>query len=145
MIEPLSQAQRDNLRRLAEKATPRPWKLHGLTIWRHDFLIIGGSWGSIDRFPIDGANAAYIAAACNAVPAFLDALEQAERRADARARADALLAYQLKYRDCELGNGYALQVNACSCGYCRGMDFLGGETGYSRALANYYRLVWEEC
>lgn len=72
----------DELRRLAEAATPRPWAVEP-DYWSPD--VLGADGGVIvttlhSDLPRreDAANAAYIAAACNAVPGLLDRLRAAE-------------------------------------------------------------------
>lgn len=85
LIEMKDQAMTDDeLRRLAEAATPGPWAVER-DHWSPDVYDTKGNvlittQHSDLSMREDAANAAYIAAACNAVPGLLDRLTEAEER-----------------------------------------------------------------
>lgn len=106
----LSKQEREELRLLASQATPGPWRegRHDMQSYdgytgeaftniyvngthRHPKLgeilprVIAKAIDDLDEPNADNnkADAAYIVAACNAIPALLDALEAAERERDA--------------------------------------------------------------
>lgn len=79
MSEPLTQEQRDKLRKLAEAATPGPWSTGKSAVgdppagW-----CVDGDDGPVADY-ICGVDARYIAAASNAVVPLLDEVEQLEQ------------------------------------------------------------------
>ena len=74
----MSEIDRAELRRLQQAATPGPWQHRGHWV----FPAPGDESGFVAMCGDDARghdDAAYIVAACNAVPTLLDQLEEAER------------------------------------------------------------------
>lgn len=83
------QIDRDHLRELAENATPGPWESLRDTAWGDEYPSlsiqrVGESWDSDPAHPccepLEEADAAFIAAAREALPQLLDQLDAAEQR-----------------------------------------------------------------
>ena len=101
------QPTRDQLRALADKATPGPWEAFHGDIWTdtHGFLLSPG---------LDDRDAAFIAAARTALPQLLDQLDQAEARIQAARNvldAEERSMADLDLGACGIGDGWSAAVS----------------------------------
>ena len=76
------QTDRDQLRALANAATPGPWEADYSGENNYSIKSPGTEWGDGYAWVSDPSNAEFIAAARTAIPVLLDQLEQAERDRD---------------------------------------------------------------
>lgn len=108
----MTKSEIDELRKLAAKAAPGPWHIdpkaaeesffEDVNILRHSGLAVAVAVHNGDILPPQPeANAAYIVAACNAVPTLLDDLES--RRAGCEI-ADAVIAWMVNRDFADAGN-----------------------------------------